>query len=166
MCLDILRKSTELTKDARGPALRDYAVKYWYEHFVELDVDAATDGETGQTLEVLHAILTDERRMSRLFDHYAVASEIYADAKEGEPMPWYERVLPWVRRAVGISGVLIAEPAKAWACKVVADEHHVLEELSKAHIKTWLSSKSQYSITQAYKKAEITTKIVGPPAHF
>jgi hypothetical protein len=166
MCLDILRKSTAMTKDGRGPALRGYAVKYWYEHFAELDVDAATDVEIGQTLEVLHSILTDEKRVSRLFDHYAVQSELYAEAKEGESMPWYDRILPWVRKAADISEDLIAEPIRTWACNVIADEHHVLEQLSRAHIKNWLSLRSHFSITQAYKNAEITTRIVSLLARF
>jgi hypothetical protein len=160
MCLDILRKSTDLTKDGRGSALRGYAVKYWYEHFEELDADAATDIEIEQTLGVLHSILTDEKRMSRLFDHYAIQSELYPKAETGEPMPWYDRIIPWARKAADVSGALIAEPVKDWACKVIAEEHHVLEHLSKAHIKNWLSLRSQFSITEAYKNAEATTRIV------
>lgn len=160
MCLDILKKSTEPTKHARGPALRGYAVKYWYEHFAELDVDVATDIEIGQTLEVLHSILTDEKRISRLFDHYAVHSELYTEAKEGDSVPWYDRILPWARRAADISEACITESARAWACKILEDKHHVLEQLSKAHIKNWLSLRTRFSITQAYRNAAITTRIV------
>ncbi|KAF1958309.1 hypothetical protein CC80DRAFT_534088 [Byssothecium circinans] len=131
------------------------------EHFNKIDVDTATETEIGQMLECLHSILTDEKRISRVFDHFADPSELYPEAVEGEPIPWDNRVTQWTAKAATLPDGVITADVKAWASELAKDEKHVLWTLSKAHVRNWLGLRSQVSILQAYRTAEATTRICG-----
>lgn len=150
MCVEVLKRSTARTKDGKAPELRRYAVKYWYDHFNELDPDKATETQVGQVLQCLHSVLTDEKRVSRVFDHCADSTEIYPIVKQGDPDPWYNRINAWIGRASDLPADVISPDIRAWANRLVASDEHVLYALSLAHGRNWLSLRSQLSITQAW----------------
>ncbi|KAH8725755.1 hypothetical protein GQ44DRAFT_759148 [Phaeosphaeriaceae sp. PMI808] len=161
MCIDVLIKSASCVDRKSAPELRNYAAKYWYEHFNELDIENTTDNEVAQVLVCLHSILTNQDDVSKIFDEQATTSQLYPERKADDPEPWYDRVQPWLAKASSLPTSMIAENIKTWASTLSDNPKDVLAPLARGHLNNWFAGLETTSIIDCYASAEATLKICG-----
>jgi len=164
MCVDVLMNPAN-GGDAEGASeLRGYAVKYWYEHFNELDPAASSPEEIGNVLALVHRITSNENNVAKVFYKLTQQSEIYPERGEESTKPWYDRLTSWVEKGVTLPNDLLTPEVRTWATEVVATPKDVLIPLARGHVDNWLAETDDWYIVEAYRFAEAILTLVSRDA--
>jgi hypothetical protein len=163
MCAEILMSSAIAVaekKESETSWLRSYAIKYWYEHFNELDAEAATDEQIILVLSSLHCIVNNTNNVAKSFERFAESSDIYPERDDDAPAPWYDRVQAWCIKGTSLAGQSLSSDIKTWAAEVAGSPKDVLLPLARGHVQDWLTESIEWYITEAHNFAVASLKLV------
>ena len=161
MCVQALLGSATSSEGDKASELINYAAKYWYEHFNELDVLTATEAEIARVLKCLYPILTNENNVAKAFDRQTVPSQLYPESKKEDAKPWYDRLQPWLAKAGSLPDTALDRGIKQWALMLTENPKATLLPLARGHLNNWFADWNFSVIMDSYDNAEATLRIVG-----
>ncbi|KAF2014213.1 hypothetical protein BU24DRAFT_492906 [Aaosphaeria arxii CBS 175.79] len=162
MCIDVLMDSAKLGVTAPDDSIleiRGYALKFWHEHFNEIDLESASGEDLARVLATLKKVLTNENNIANLFQRTIYAATAYPERSEEGTRPWYDRVQPWAAKAVTNSPPELDPEVKSWAADIAGDSGELLLPLAQGHLNDWIVQNEAFFLGEAYLFAQETLKL-------
>ncbi|KAH7128114.1 hypothetical protein B0J11DRAFT_504607 [Dendryphion nanum] len=162
MCVDVLMKSAAASRKDEPSKLGDYVVKFWHDHFNELDPETLPDEEISEVLPALYKLVTNQKNVAKQFELFAtVPAWVYPVEEEADASPWYVRLEAWAKKSESLPADALNPEVKEWLAGITANPKSVLGSLARGHVSNWLSQYHAQELLDGYTYAEATLKIMG-----
>lgn len=166
MSIEVLMKLAKEGHQAQPSKLGDYAVKYWHDHFNELDPTTLSDEEFNEALTSVYKITSNENNVAKKIELLASQpAYIYPENSSDEAIPWYTRLESWAKKGESLPPQILNSEIREWLGSIVINPKSVLESLARGHIANWLSELEAGQLLDAYTYAEVALRLVSPSFH-
>jgi hypothetical protein len=151
-CSDVLTGKAGDVHDG----LRQYAARYWLNHFMNTDIDEHKLPDQVSVLEALVSIANNETDVATQFETLGVNYDMMELGKTEEQ----EDALNQIAKCAllgssdfqkGYGDIPRSPAAKTWSASVDEDERSALLPLLHGHIKNWAEATSEKAVLLSYK---------------
>jgi hypothetical protein len=143
-------------------ALEEYAVTKFVEHLVEIEFESVNEKQTGEIIEGLARVLTNENDANVLFegvakslDESATPFDLYDNLDETtrKGRTLMQNVERWARKMTYHGADDLSERANAWLLSINKDASNVLQPLAIGHLRSWFGQVTFDQATVSYNLA-------------
>jgi hypothetical protein len=144
ICVDCLcgnespRPNTRSEMTAR---FQTYAVRYWADHFVNIDFDNVDNEQLRHVLSRLSKLLSNQNNVSVYFEKEGTfkyqVGENYGYSLLNERTKFLEKVIAIVKRVLGTDPDSLEDKTRIWAEKALESTINILLPLAKGHVLNW-----------------------------
>lgn len=128
--------ATILTMDVENSLLKTYAADFWIHHFLEIQMDKASDDEIISVVESLAAIVTNKGRALEKVEENASFLGIFGDATDlRENM--FTAVNSWIGRASSFLPNTFTPETQQWIADLSEDSSKLMAGIAREHVYNW-----------------------------
>lgn len=136
-----------------GPGLTNYACTFWAKHFLDINVDKASDAEVLQVLSLMRLPLTNYNNVSRVLEanidnDLLPYMEIIGSNEDCSPV--LTRLSKWFERARAMEKSKFGAETYEWIQTSFANPMKVMVPLARGHVENWLQGAEDDRIVRAY----------------
>ncbi|GME44923.1 glyoxalase bleomycin resistance protein dioxygenase protein [Neofusicoccum parvum] len=128
--------TTDIENDAAISKLKNYAADFWIQHFLDIQVDAASDEEAKCVVESLAAIVTNKGRALEKIEENATSLGIFGDASDLREHT-FSAVDGWIKRVTGLPHGAWTPETVGWVTALREDPSKFMEGIARGHVFNW-----------------------------
>ncbi|GME59925.1 glyoxalase bleomycin resistance protein dioxygenase protein [Neofusicoccum parvum] len=128
--------TTDIENDAAISKLKNYAADFWIQHFLDIQVDAASDEEAKCVVESLAAIVTNKGRALEKIEENATSLGIFGDASDLREHT-FSTVDGWIKRVTGLPHGAWTPETVGWVTALREDPSKFMEGIARGHVFNW-----------------------------
>ncbi|KKY22544.1 putative conserved hypothetical protein [Diplodia seriata] len=130
--------TTDVEDDATIKMLKNYAADFWIHHFLDIEVDRASDEEVKSVIESLSDIVTNKRRALEKIEENASALGIFGESTDlREHM--FSSVKKWIDRTSKLPLDLLSPESAELVSNLSEDPTKLMEGIARKHVFKWFN---------------------------
>jgi hypothetical protein len=119
--------------------LLDYSARFWICHFVEIDVNDATNDEAKKVIDILYAFFQNTNNVARTLEYYSLAA--YSNMLAENDLSWLKNVELWIQRGSKLDQDTFSLDTLSWLNDFAIEKAFL--PLARGHFQNWF--KEHYS---------------------
>ncbi|KAL1647975.1 hypothetical protein SLS58_002299 [Diplodia intermedia] len=130
--------TTDVEDDATIKMLKNYAADFWIHHFLDIEVDRASDDEVKSVIESLSDIVTNKRRALEKIEENASALGIFGESTDlREHM--FSSVKKWIDRTSKLPPDFLSPESAELVSSLSEDPTKLMEGIARKHVFNWFN---------------------------